>query len=146
MYICHLRLLFAQMYCFFMIIVMDMQTNMWGHRQKVNILWLILQIGNVHREPCMSLDISKSGKHLITAGDRVVKVWDYQMRLDLNFQVLWLLIDEISPYWIIDAYCLDWRMGNINVQIASRLILLQGMIQCFWLSVEQSNRFWLSVV
>lgn len=30
---------------------------------------------------------SKDGKYLVTAGDKVLKVWDYCMRLDINFQV-----------------------------------------------------------
>ena len=30
---------------------------------------------------------SHDGKYLVTAGDRVIKVWDYNMRLDVNFQV-----------------------------------------------------------
>ena len=46
-----------------------------------------LQMDNIHRAGCTALDCSSDGRHLATAGDRVVKIWDYHMRLDLNFQV-----------------------------------------------------------
>ncbi|PKU27014.1 wd repeat-containing protein 90 [Limosa lapponica baueri] len=36
---------------------------------------------------CSSLALSKDGRYLLTAGDRVIKVWDYGMRFDVNFQV-----------------------------------------------------------
>jgi len=42
---------------------------------------------NIHRSGCTAVDVSQDGRHLVTAGDKVVKVWDYHMRLDLNFQV-----------------------------------------------------------
>lgn len=45
-------------------------------------------MSNIHRGGCSSLDVSRDGKHLATAGDRVIKIWDYHMRLDINFQVL----------------------------------------------------------
>nr|XP_006813552.1 PREDICTED: WD repeat-containing protein 90-like [Saccoglossus kowalevskii] len=48
---------------------------------------LLSEISNIHRTGCTSLDVSPDGRHLSTAGDKVVKVWDYHMRLDLNFQV-----------------------------------------------------------
>lgn len=48
---------------------------------------ILAEIDNVHRTPCSALDVSEDGRHLITSGDRVIKVWDYNMRLDLNFQV-----------------------------------------------------------
>lgn len=31
--------------------------------------------------------MSRDGKYLATAGDRLIKMWDYHMRLDINFQV-----------------------------------------------------------
>ena len=49
--------------------------------------YICWQIDNIHRSGCMSLDVSQDGRYLVTAGDKVVKVWDYHMRLDLNFQV-----------------------------------------------------------
>ncbi|CAH3162897.1 unnamed protein product [Porites lobata] len=48
---------------------------------------LLSEMSNIHRGSCSSLDVSRDGKHLATAGDRVIKIWDYHMRLDINFQV-----------------------------------------------------------
>jgi hypothetical protein len=48
---------------------------------------LVLQLGNIQRGGCTALDVSGDGRHLATAGDKVIKIWDYYMRLDLNFQV-----------------------------------------------------------
>lgn len=42
----------------------------------------------VHKLSCSSLALSKDGRYLLTAGGKVIKVWDYQMRFDINFQVL----------------------------------------------------------
>lgn len=42
----------------------------------------------MHKLSCSSLALSKDGRYLLTAGDKVIKVWDYQMRFDINFQVL----------------------------------------------------------
>ncbi len=49
------------------------------------VAWL--QIDNIHRSGCTSLGVSYDGRHLATAGDKILKIWDYHMRLDLNFQV-----------------------------------------------------------
>jgi len=49
-----------------------------------------VQISSVHRTQCTSLDLSRDGQHLVTAGDKVLKVWDYKMRLDVNFQVRYI--------------------------------------------------------
>ena len=46
-----------------------------------------VQIDNIHRNPCKTLAVTQDGRHLVTVGDKVVKVWDYNMKLDLNFQV-----------------------------------------------------------
>jgi len=48
---------------------------------------LLSEVSNIHRVRSSSLDVSRDGKHLATAGDRVIKIWDYHMRLDINFQV-----------------------------------------------------------
>ncbi|XP_068672849.1 WD repeat-containing protein 90-like isoform X2 [Montipora foliosa] len=48
---------------------------------------LLSEVSDIHRSSCSSLDVSRDGKHLATAGDRLVKIWDYHMRLDINFQV-----------------------------------------------------------
>uniref|UniRef100_A0A8C8BFF5 WD repeat-containing protein 90 n=1 Tax=Otus sunia TaxID=257818 RepID=A0A8C8BFF5_9STRI len=46
------------------------------------------QVSPVHKLSCSSLVLSKDSRYLLTAGDKVIKVWDYQMRFDINFQVL----------------------------------------------------------
>lgn len=48
---------------------------------------LLSEVSNIHRGSCSSLAVSRDGKYLATAGDRLVKMWDYHMRLDINFQV-----------------------------------------------------------
>ena len=48
---------------------------------------LLSEITNIHRSKCSSLDPFSTGHFLATAGDKVLKVWDYHMRMDLNFQV-----------------------------------------------------------
>lgn len=42
----------------------------------------------MHKLSCSSLALSEDGRYLLTAGDKVIKVWDYQMGFDINFQVL----------------------------------------------------------
>ena len=54
----------------------------------------LFQIANIHRSRCTSVDVSNDGRFLATAGDKVVKIWDYHMRQDLNFQVLLSLLSE----------------------------------------------------
>ena len=56
-------------------------------RSATSIGDILLQIGNIHRSGCTAIDVSGDGRHLATAGDKVIKIWDYCMRLDLNFQV-----------------------------------------------------------
>ncbi|XP_074014459.1 WD repeat-containing protein 90 [Numenius arquata] len=48
---------------------------------------LVREVSPVHKVSCSSLALSKDGRYLLTAGDRVIKVWDYGMRFDVNFQV-----------------------------------------------------------
>uniref|UniRef100_A0A8C4VBJ2 WD repeat-containing protein 90 n=1 Tax=Falco tinnunculus TaxID=100819 RepID=A0A8C4VBJ2_FALTI len=40
---------------------------------------LVREVSPVHKLSCSSLALSKDGRYLLTAGDRVIKVWDYQM-------------------------------------------------------------------
>lgn len=42
---------------------------------------------NVHRSQATSMCVSDEGKYFATAGDNVVKVWDYGLSKDINFQV-----------------------------------------------------------
>lgn len=48
---------------------------------------LLSEVGHIHRGACSSLAVSENGRYLLTAGDQVLKVWDYSMAMDLNFQV-----------------------------------------------------------
>ncbi|XP_018863760.1 WD repeat-containing protein 90 isoform X7 [Parus major] len=48
---------------------------------------LVREVSPVHRLTCSSFALSKDGQYLLTAGDKVIKVWDYQMRFNINFQV-----------------------------------------------------------
>ncbi|NXL63252.1 WDR90 protein, partial [Chordeiles acutipennis] len=48
---------------------------------------VVREVSPVHRVSCSSLALSEDGRYLLTAGDKVLKVWDYQMRFDVNFQV-----------------------------------------------------------
>ncbi|KAM7007238.1 LOW QUALITY PROTEIN: WD repeat-containing protein 90 [Passerculus sandwichensis] len=48
---------------------------------------LVREVSPVHKLSCSSLALSKDGQYLLTAGDKVIKVWDYRMRFTINFQV-----------------------------------------------------------
>lgn len=48
---------------------------------------LVREVSPVHKLSCSSLALSKDARYLLTAGDKVIKVWDYRMRFDINFQV-----------------------------------------------------------
>ncbi|XP_074646351.1 WD repeat-containing protein 90-like [Tubulanus polymorphus] len=48
---------------------------------------LLAQIDHIHRNSCSALTVSPDGRYLATSGDRLIKIWDYHMRLDINFQV-----------------------------------------------------------
>ncbi|XP_059381119.1 WD repeat-containing protein 90 isoform X2 [Carassius carassius] len=58
------------------------------------ILWidthtgqLLRQVSEVHKHPCVSLAVSEDGRYLLTAGQNSLKVWDYDMHLDVDSQV-----------------------------------------------------------
>ncbi|XP_062848748.1 WD repeat-containing protein 90 [Trichomycterus rosablanca] len=58
------------------------------------ILWinsrtgrLLREVSEVHKHQCVSLAVSQDGRYLLTAGHNAVKVWDYNMNLDVNSQV-----------------------------------------------------------
>ncbi|KAJ6659778.1 hypothetical protein lerEdw1_018494 [Lerista edwardsae] len=48
---------------------------------------LIRTVSHLHKQSCSSLALSPDARYLLTAGDRVLKVWDYWMRFDTNSQV-----------------------------------------------------------
>ncbi|TSL82524.1 WD repeat-containing protein 90 [Bagarius yarrelli] len=58
------------------------------------ILWmnsntgrLLREVSEVHKDQCTSLSVSEDGRYLLTAGHNAVKVWDYNMKLDVKSQV-----------------------------------------------------------
>ncbi|KAK3551522.1 hypothetical protein QTP70_017350, partial [Hemibagrus guttatus] len=58
------------------------------------ILWinrntgkLVREVSEVHKDQCASLSVSEDGCYLLTAGHSAVKVWDYNMTLDVKSQV-----------------------------------------------------------
>ncbi|XP_041672355.1 WD repeat-containing protein 90 isoform X2 [Cheilinus undulatus] len=58
------------------------------------ILWinsktgrLLRQVSKVHKHECSSLAVSEDARFLLTAGHNAVKVWDYNMQLDVNSQM-----------------------------------------------------------
>jgi WD40 repeat protein len=65
---------------------------------------LLSEVSNIHRSECSSLAVDKTGRYLLTAGDKVVKMWDYSMALDLNFQVyhfIMVVCTVLSKYAVI---------------------------------------------
>lgn len=48
---------------------------------------LLSEVPHLHRGQCSCVLVSGDGRYLVTAGDQVLKVWDYSMSMDLNFQV-----------------------------------------------------------
>ncbi|XP_032358084.1 WD repeat-containing protein 90 isoform X2 [Etheostoma spectabile] len=58
------------------------------------ILWvntqtgrLLREVSKVHKHQCSSLAVSEDSQFLLTAGHNAVKVWDYNMQLDINSQM-----------------------------------------------------------
>jgi WD40 repeat protein len=47
---------------------------------------LVSTIGNIHRTITDCLTVSNDGRFLVTSGDNCIKVWDYEMRFEKNFQ------------------------------------------------------------
>ncbi|XP_019363134.1 PREDICTED: WD repeat-containing protein 90 isoform X1 [Gavialis gangeticus] len=48
---------------------------------------LVREVSHVHKQYCSSLALSEDARYMLTAGDRVIKVWDYRMNFNINFQV-----------------------------------------------------------
>ncbi|KAM6898195.1 WD repeat-containing protein 90 [Lycodopsis pacificus] len=58
------------------------------------ILWvstktgrLLREVSKVHKHQCSSLAVSEDSRFLLTAGHNAVKVWDYNMQLDVSSQM-----------------------------------------------------------
>ncbi|XP_069547580.1 WD repeat-containing protein 90 [Brachyistius frenatus] len=58
------------------------------------ILWvstktgrLLRELSKVHKHQCSSLAVSEDSRFLLTAGHNAVKVWDYNMQLNVNSQM-----------------------------------------------------------
>lgn len=49
---------------------------------------LLSSIGKIHRSSTDYIFVSNDGRYLITSGDNSVKIWDYEMRLEKNYQVI----------------------------------------------------------
>lgn len=58
----------------------------------------MMKVSNIHRKTSTCLDTSSDGRYLATSGDNLIKIWDYHMRLDINFQVgvVWMK-DNTKP-------------------------------------------------
>ena len=65
-------------------------------RSEMFISYIYLQVTNIHRLKCSSLDPFSTGHFLATAGDKVIKIWDYHMRMDLNFQVNIIVLTKLQ--------------------------------------------------
>lgn len=48
---------------------------------------LLSTVNGIHRTSTDVISVTDDGQFLITSGDNFVKIWDYQMRLDNNYQV-----------------------------------------------------------
>lgn len=48
---------------------------------------ILAEVNNIHRSGCSTLTVTDNGRYLATGGDKTIKIWDYNMRLDINFQV-----------------------------------------------------------
>lgn len=54
--------------------------------QQISVI-LFAQICNVHKNVASALAVSEDTQYLLTAGEKVIKVWDYHMKQDTNYQV-----------------------------------------------------------
>ncbi|XP_052262541.1 WD repeat-containing protein 90-like isoform X2 [Dreissena polymorpha] len=48
---------------------------------------ILSEIEHIHKNSCSSLALSENGRYLATGGDKAIKIWDYSMKLDINFQL-----------------------------------------------------------
>lgn len=64
-------------------------------------IFMYLQVSEMHKHQCVSLAVSEDGRYLLTAGQNSLKVWDYDMHLDVNSQVCLL---ECWIWWRSDEW------------------------------------------
>ncbi|CAL1536659.1 unnamed protein product [Lymnaea stagnalis] len=48
---------------------------------------LLQEVDHIHRAGCSAVTVSDCGQYLATGGDRTIKIWSYDLNLDINFQV-----------------------------------------------------------
>ncbi|KAH9513092.1 WD repeat-containing protein 90 [Bulinus truncatus] len=48
---------------------------------------LLQEIDHINRSGCSAITVSDCGHYLATGGDKTIRIWDYQLNLDINFQV-----------------------------------------------------------
>ncbi|GFO23378.1 WD repeat-containing protein 90 [Plakobranchus ocellatus] len=60
---------------------------------------LVYEGTHIHRSGCSALTVSSCGELLATGGDKTIKIWDYGMKLDINFQVSNTGSSSRTPNW-----------------------------------------------
>lgn len=71
---------------------------------------LLSSVPKVHRDKTDLVSVTSDGQFLITSGDNFIKIWDYQMRLDTNYQVLRIVFSNRT--W--DFFFLESSKFNIE--------------------------------
>lgn len=72
----------------------------------------------MHKHQCSSLAVSEDSRFLLTAGHNAVKVWDYNMQLDINSQVEFMSCIISTIDWSMDyrkslPLCMS-QISNVN--------------------------------
>ena len=49
--------------------------------------WNPFQFANIQGTLCQSIAFTRTGQHMVTAGEKVLKVWDYKQADRINHQV-----------------------------------------------------------
>lgn len=79
----------------------------------------------MHKQSCSSLAFSSDARFLLTAGDRVLKVWDYGMRFDVNSQVLYSTTGQTFPLQL-SVFRLDCTVNSIAEHSSDEMEPEQG--------------------
>uniref|UniRef100_I3KVN4 WD repeat domain 90 n=1 Tax=Oreochromis niloticus TaxID=8128 RepID=I3KVN4_ORENI len=117
------------------------------------ILWVCTKTGRllrevtlskVHKHHCSSLAVSDDGRFLLTAGHSAVKVWDYNMQLDINSQVMFIghshpirqlsfTPDQLGVVSVGDAIFLwDFLANPVNSSAHSCFLIFFFCLFCFF--------------